>query len=136
MNTNNQEINLKIILPTKILLEVPAIKVTAEADNGSFCLLPRHIDFVTTLVPSILFFVSPEEKEEFLAIDRGILIKQGYNVTVSTQNAVKGQDLGMLQQTIIQEFKTLSEREKTAHSVLAKLEISTIKRFMELNDVL
>ncbi|HBE49542.1 MAG TPA: F0F1 ATP synthase subunit epsilon, partial [Cyanobacteria bacterium UBA11369] len=49
---------LKVLLPTKILLEEEVSKITAEAANGSFCLLPRHIDFVTALVPGILIFVS------------------------------------------------------------------------------
>ena len=48
---------LKVVLPTKILINTTAIKVIAEAENGIFCLLPRHIDFVTTLIPSLLSFV-------------------------------------------------------------------------------
>ena len=35
---------LKIMLPTEILLEKEVVKISAEAQNGSFCLLERHID--------------------------------------------------------------------------------------------
>jgi F-type H+-transporting ATPase subunit epsilon len=45
---------LKILLPTEIILDKEVIKVVAEAENGYFCLLPRHVDFVSTLVPGIL----------------------------------------------------------------------------------
>jgi len=38
--------NLKILLPAGILLNEQVNKVIAEAVNGSFCLLPRHIDFL------------------------------------------------------------------------------------------
>ncbi|MEE3719740.1 F0F1 ATP synthase subunit epsilon [Tumidithrix elongata RA019] len=127
---------LKIILPTKILLETEVSKVVAEAENGSFCLLPRHVDFVAILVPSLLSFIPEEGKEQFWAVDEGILIKQEDTVTVSTQHAVKGEDLGMLRQTIAQQFRAFSDREKTARSVLAKLEISTIRRFIELGEFL
>ncbi len=48
---------LKILLPTEIMLDEEVTKVTAEAGNGSFCLLPRHIDFVAALVPGLLSFV-------------------------------------------------------------------------------
>lgn len=127
---------LKIILPTKILLEQHAIKITAEAENGSFTLLPRHVDFVAILVPSLLSLVSPDGKEQFFAVDEGILVKKGDKVTVSTQHAVKGEDLGMLRQTIAQQFQILSEREQTARSVLINLEVSTIRRFIELGEFL
>ena len=47
---------LMVLLPTEVLIDEEARKITAEAQNGSFCLLPRHIDFVTALVPGILSF--------------------------------------------------------------------------------
>ena len=125
---------LKVILPTKILIETAAIKVIAEAENGLFCLLPRHLDFVTTLIPSLLSFVSPQGQEQFLAIDQGILIKHDHQVMVSTQNAVQGGDLGKLKQTVEQAFHRADEREKTACSILAKLEVSTIRHFIELGE--
>ncbi|MBR8835023.1 MAG: F0F1 ATP synthase subunit epsilon [Stigonema ocellatum SAG 48.90 = DSM 106950] len=125
---------LKVVLPTKILMETAAIKVIAEAENGMFCLLPRHLDFVTTLIPSLLSFVSPQGQEQFLAINQGILIKHGDEVTVATQNAVQGGDLGMLRKTVEQQFQLIDEREKTARSVLAKLEVNTIRHFIELGE--
>jgi len=125
---------LKVVLPTKILINTTAIKVIAEAENGIFCLLPRHIDFVTTLIPSLLSFVSPQGEEEFMAIDQGILIKQGNQVTVATQNAIQGGDLGKLKETVNQQFRLMDEREKNARSVLAKLEINTIRNFIELGE--
>ncbi len=130
------EMRLKVILPTKILLETGAIKVIAEAENGIFCLLPRHLDFVATLIPSLLSFVSPQGQEQFLAIDQGILIKHEDEVTVATQYAVQGSDLGMLRQTVEQQFRLMDEREKTARSVLAKLELNTIRHFIELGEYL
>ncbi|MHC5610953.1 MAG: F0F1 ATP synthase subunit epsilon [Nostoc sp.] len=128
------EMRLKVVLPTKILLEIAAIKVIVEAENGIFCLLPRHIDFVATLIPSLLSFVSPQGQEQFFAIDQGILIKHGDEVIVATQNAVQGGDLGMLKKTVEQQFHLIDEREKTARSVLEKLEINTIRHFIELGE--
>ncbi|PZV15744.1 MAG: F0F1 ATP synthase subunit epsilon [Pseudanabaena sp.] len=126
--------HLKVVLPTKILLEQDVLKVNAEAENGMFCLLPHHLDFVATLVPSLLAFVSSEDEEKFLAIDQGILVKHGNQVTVATQHAVQGGDLGMLKQTVEQQFRLIDEHEKIARSVLAKLEVSTIRRFIELGE--
>ena len=134
MTSTPSEMRLKVVLPTKILMEIAAIKVIAEAENGIFCLLPRHIDFVATLIPSLLSFVSPQGQEQFLAIDQGILIKHGDEVTVATQNAVQGGDLGMLKKTVEQQFHLIEEREKTARSVLEKLEVNTIRHFIQLGE--
>jgi F-type H+-transporting ATPase subunit epsilon len=136
MTDSSSEMRFKVVLPTKILLETAAIKVIAEAENGMFCLLPHHIDFVSTLIPSLLSFVPPQGQEQFLAIDQGVLIKHGNEVIVATQNAVEGGDLGMLKKTVEEEFHFIDEREKTARSVLANLEVNTIRHFIELGEYL
>lgn len=123
---------LKVLLPSEVLIDEKVTKVVAEAENGSFCLLPRHVDFLAALVPGLLSFVSPQGAEEFLAIDEGILIKCGPEVVVSTRNAVRGPDLGMLEQTIEERFQHLNDLEKTARSAFAKLEANFIRRFMDL----
>ncbi|HAX78731.1 MAG TPA: F0F1 ATP synthase subunit epsilon [Cyanobacteria bacterium UBA11372] len=123
---------LKVLLPTKILLEEEVSKITAEAANGSFCLLPRHIDFVTALVPGILIFVSVRGEEKFLAVDEGILVKSSAEVLVSTRHAVQSSDLGLLQETVEKQFRVLNEREKVTRSALAKLEVNIVRQFLEL----
>ncbi len=134
MNSLTSVMHLKVVLPTKILMKIDVLKINAEAENGMFCLLPHHLDFVATLVPSLLSFVSSEDEENFLAIDQGILVKHGNQVTVATQHAFQGGDLGILRQTVEEQFRLIDEREKIARSVLAKLEVSTIRRFIELGE--
>ncbi len=124
---------LKVLLPTKVIIDQEAAKVTAEAENGSFCILPRHIDFVAALVPGIFSFVS-DEKEMFLAIDEGILVKCGKEVLVSTRRAVRGENLGTLKQTVEEEFRILDEREKKTRSILARLEADFARRFLKLRE--
>lgn len=124
--------HLKLLLPTEILIDQTVTKVTAEAENGSFCLLPNHIDFVAALVPGILSFESETGEEFFLAVDEGILVKQGAVVRVSVRNAVRGENLESLQQQVQQQFRQLDEQEKLARSVLARLETSFVREFIEL----
>ena len=123
---------LKVLLPTRVLVDEQVTKVTAEAEDGSFCLLPRHVDFVAALVPGLLSFETPGGSEEFLAADEGMLVKCGPEVLVSTRRAVRGADLGALQRTVEQQFRVLDEREKAARTVAAKLEANLVRRFMEL----
>lgn len=123
--------NLKVCLPSRVLLDVEVTKVRAEAENGSFTLLPKHLDWVASLVPGILTYESGE-KEEFLAVDGGILVKSGPLVTVSTRNAIPGKNLGSLRQAVEETFRTLDERERKARSVLARFEADFIRRFVEM----
>lgn len=123
---------LKLLLPTEILVDEEVLKVTADAENGSFVLLPRHIDFVTSLVPGLFSFVSVEGSEEFLAVDEGLLVKCGPEVLVSTRNAARGPDLGSLKETIERQFRSLTEHEKLARSAFARLEADLVRRFVEL----
>jgi F-type H+-transporting ATPase subunit epsilon len=123
---------LKVLLPTEVLVDAAVTKVIAEAENGSFCLLPRHIDFVAALVPGLFSFVSTEGREEFLAVDEGILVKCGSQVMVSTRNAVIGPDLGTLKQMVEDQFRILDERERMARSAVVKLEADFVRRFIEM----
>jgi F-type H+-transporting ATPase subunit epsilon len=123
---------LKVLLPTEVLVDEPAHKVRAEAQNGHFCLLPRHADFVTALTPGLLFYENAAHEEKVLAVDAGVLVKVGPEVLVSTRAAVAGADLGQLQQVIRERFRVIDERERMTRSALVQIEADFVRRFMEL----
>lgn len=126
---------LTVLLPTEILVDEEVAKVVAEAQNGSFCLLPRHIDFVAALVPGLLSFVKTADgAEEFLAADEGLLVKCGPQVLVSTRQAVRGGELGFLRETVEKTFKVLTDQEKRTRTALANLEANFIRRFLKLEE--
>ena len=120
------------MLPTQILVDEEVRKIVAEGENGFFGLLPRHIDFVSALVPGILLYESEEGEEAFIAIDEGILVKYGATVLVSTRNGVRGADLGDLKETVVRQFKTLDEQERKSRSVISKMEADFVRRFLDL----
>jgi F-type H+-transporting ATPase subunit epsilon len=125
---------LKVLLPTEVLLEEPVTKVIAEAQNGSFCLLPRHIDFVSALVPGILSFTNSDGIEQYIAIDQGTLVKCGREVLISAYNGVRGDDLIQLRHLVEEHFLNLDEQQRTARSALARLEAGVMRRFIELEE--
>jgi len=124
-------VKLKVLLPDKIFLDVEVDKINAEAENGAFTLLPRHVDWVASLVPGILSYQS-DDKERFLALDEGVLVKCGSEVLVSVRSAIAGENLGNLRQTVEEKFQELDEREKKARSILARFEADFIRRFIEV----
>jgi F-type H+-transporting ATPase subunit epsilon len=124
--------NLKVLLPTEILIDEEVGKVTAEAQNGFFCLEPRHIDFAAALVPGLLSFENSEGRETFVAVDEGVLVKCGNSVMVSTRSAVTGGELGELERIVEEEFMVVDEKEKAARTAVAKIEAGFVRRFLEV----
>jgi F-type H+-transporting ATPase subunit epsilon len=127
-------LQLRVLLPTEVLVDESVSKVNAEAENGAFCLLPRHVDFVAALVPGVLSFRDMAGSEVFLAIDRGVLVKCGREVSVSTVNGARGGDLRDLRRLIEKRFVVLDERERRARAALARLEAGTLRGFRALQE--
>ncbi|PKO08334.1 MAG: F0F1 ATP synthase subunit epsilon [Chloroflexi bacterium HGW-Chloroflexi-2] len=124
--------NLKILLPTEVFLETKASKIVAEAGDGFFGLLPRHVDFVSALVPGIFTYWDKDDNEIFMAIDSGLLVKYGQNVLVSTRNAVCGQDLDELETLIDETFNVIDEQDRTARRAVSRMEADFIRRLVEI----
>jgi F-type H+-transporting ATPase subunit epsilon len=125
---------LKVLLPTSILLEQEVDKVVAEARNGQFCLLPRHVDVVAPLVPGVLAFQRGEGAVQYIGIDEGVLVKVAGEVLVSTRQATRGGSLEELQQWVEDEFRLLDEHERKARSAAAKLEAGLVRRFLDVQE--
>ncbi len=125
---------LKVLLPTSILLDETVTKVVAEGQDGAFCLLPKHVDFLSALVPGILTFFKDDQVEEYLAVGEGILVKTDSIIRVSTRHAVRGTDLGQLRKKVTEEFELLDDRERSARSAIAHLEADFARRFLQLKD--
>lgn len=123
---------LEVLLPSGVLLDEAVEKVVARAENGSFCLLPRHVDFAAALPPGILRYIPENGKEQFLGIDEGTLVKCGGRVSVATPAAVRAPDLDALEQAVDRAFNELDERARLTRTAMARLEANVVRRFMEL----
>ena len=126
--------HLKILLPFEIFAEKNGVsRVVAETREGSFGLLPHRLDCVAALAPGILIYENEGEKEVYVAIDEGVLVKTGLDVFVSVRNAIGGTDLGQLREAVEREFLNLNEREVSVRSVMAKMESGFISRLAEFH---
>ncbi len=124
--------NLKILLPFQIFADKTGVtRIVAETREGSFGLLPQRQDCVAALAPGILVYESEAEGEVFLAVDEGVLVKTGPDVLVSVRRAMTGKDLGQLRASVEQEFLSLDDDERSARSVMAKLETGFLRRFAQ-----
>ena len=123
---------LKVYVPSDVVIDQEVTKVKAEAENGWFCILPRHVDCVTALAPGILSFEAAGGKTEYVAVDHGVLVKCGAEVYVSTRSAVAGANLGALRETVEKKFRALREREQASRELEAKLEADLVRGLVEL----
>lgn len=121
---------VRILAAAGVVLECEAAKLVAEAPDGSFCLLPRHIDFVAALVPGILTLTAEDGGETFLAVDEGVLVKHGAQVMVSSFNALQGR-LGELQQAVLERFRQRDQQERDARLALDRLEVNLVHQVLE-----
>ena len=121
-----------MIIPSKSILNQEADKITAPGSEGFFQILPRHIDFVSSLVPGILS-IFHGESILYYAIDRGFLVKKESKVYIVCLKAIAGLDLETLSQTVEDNYRQLGEKEKKINTVLRKLEADTLRRFLEMD---
>lgn len=124
--------NLLLSVPTGVLVDEPVVKVIAEADFGSFALLPEHADIAALLVPGLLAYHLEDGREIFVAVDHGLLVKTGVHVRAACQRAVVAGDLGTAEETVRERFKVRTDTEKRARRALIQLESEILKRVVEL----
>jgi len=124
--------NLKVLLPERILLDETVQRVVAEAEDGSFGILPRHVDFVTAVVPGIMTYIKENGEESFVATDEGIFLKQGSNILVSVENGVRADKLGQLEQAVNNFLSSRGNLEKRSRYALGLLEADFLRRFVEM----
>ena len=126
------EMEVCLRLPTRILYQGMARKLFAVAENGAFGMLPNHIDFVTSLVPSVLILTGPNGSEQIFGIDEGILVKKGHRIDIAIRRGVPGKDLDSLQESVRRNFIEVDEDERVARSALSRLEAGMVRRFADL----
>lgn len=122
---------VKLILPYKTILDKEAEKITAPGIDGEFQILPKHIDATWSLKPGILTIDT--DKKMYFAINTGVLVKQGDLVYISVFQAIPGDSLRELSETVKKSLTDLSDRERKAREILVKLEAETIKKFTEID---
>ena len=121
---------LKIFLPAEVFLDTDITKVVAESPFGSFTLLPRHVDLTTALTSGILAYEGASHGRKYVAVNEGILVKQGEDVMISTRMAIEG-ELGGLHERVEEFLTDIDEKERKARSAVARLEADFIRRFVE-----
>jgi F-type H+-transporting ATPase subunit epsilon len=125
--------HLKILLPYGVFAEIKNVKrIVVETTAGSYGILPRRLDCTAALVTGILLYETESEGEKYIAVNEGILIKAGEQVSISVRNAIGNAPLGKLKAMVEKEMVELDQQEVSARIVMAKLEIGFLRSFQKL----
>ncbi len=128
-------IRLTVNLPDQIFVrETNVIRIVAESLEGSFGILPHRRDCMTALTPGIMVYEIAGKGEQYLAVDEGVLIKTGLDVTVAVRSAVGGHDLHILRSQVEETFVSQGEQAQSVRFVLEKIEDDFIRMMSELQN--
>lgn len=130
-----QSMALQVLTPDGFHTVQTVDRIVAEAEDGSFCLKPKHRDFTTTLVPGILEYSSSAGTIGYVAIDQGLLVKSEQSVVAWVRHAVASDDLEKLKDVIDVEFAGLEEKERAARSAVSRLEADFARRFLKIREI-
>ncbi|MEY9180563.1 F0F1 ATP synthase subunit epsilon [Bradyrhizobium sp. USDA 313] len=123
---------LSIVTPLSIVIEEDGVlAVRAEDATGSFGILPRHADFVTSLAISVVTWQSRNGTRHYCAVRRGVLsVVGGDEVVIATREAVPGDDLIILDKTVLARFHADLESERTENVESTRLRLNAIRQMM------
>ncbi len=122
--------HLKILLPFRVFAEENEVsRIVIETSAGSYGILPQRLDFVAALVPGIFEYETAKHGVRYLAVDDGVMVKTGSEVSVSVRNAAGGADLGKLSEMVQKAFRQQEASRADARSVTLNLEGGFIYRF-------
>ena len=123
---------LRIVTPLAVVVdedEVAALR--AEDASGGFGVLPHHADFLTSLVVSVVRWTSESGAHRFCAVRRGVLsVTLGRQIAIATREAIVGDDLATLEDTVLARFRADLEMERAARAESARLQLNAIRQIM------
>jgi F-type H+-transporting ATPase subunit epsilon len=125
-------LRLRIVTPLSVVIDEDGVlAVRAEDATGSFGILPRHADFLTSLAISVVSWESGNGTRRYCAVRRGILsVTDGHDVAIATREAVPGDDLASLDETVLARFRADIETERTEHVESTRLQLNAIRQIM------
>ena len=123
---------LRIVTPLAVVIdEEGVVAVRAEDATGSFGILPHQADFLTSLAISVVSWESGDTTRHYCAVRRGVLtVRSGHDIDVATREAVPGDDLATLDETVLGRFRADIEAERTEHTESTRLHLNAIRQIM------
>jgi len=123
---------LRIVTPLAVVIDANGVQaLRAEDASGSFGVLPRFADFLTSLTISVVTWRDANGASHYCAVRRGLLsVTGGQEIAIATREAVAGDDLATLDQTVLARFRDDAEAERAERVGNIRLQLDAIRQIV------
>jgi F-type H+-transporting ATPase subunit epsilon len=123
---------LRITTPlSEVIDEDGVLTLRADDGSGSFGILPGHADFLTSLAISVLNWKSGDGTPHYCAVRGGVLsVTAGRDIAIATREAVAGDDLATLDETVLGRFLADIETERVERAESIRLQLNAIRQIV------
>ena len=93
---------LRITTPLAVVVDDGDVRALGADDaTGSFGILPGHADFLTSLAIGVVSWRGADDAVHYCAVRRGVFtVTGGQEIAIATREAVAGDDLATLDETV------------------------------------
>ncbi len=124
-------LNLRVITPSKLVIDEEVDEVVAPGDAGEFGVLPGHVPFITTLMPGELTYKSNGVGKSMI-IDGGIAEVTDNRVDVLAGSVLKYEDIDPEEarreaESILEELKDFGGGDDELKEIERRLKFAEIK---------
>ncbi|MCB9691162.1 MAG: F0F1 ATP synthase subunit epsilon [Alphaproteobacteria bacterium] len=122
-------LTVEIRTPSGVVLQAPALAVSAEDRTGWFGIRPGRTDLVAVLPPGLLV-VRDQEGETFVALSGGLLSLESGHCRVITTEASVSRDLDTVATEVARQHRRRQERAEVHHAVVRDLAREALRRIL------
>ena len=123
---------LRITTPLTLVVDEDAVQVvSAEDASGGFGIQPHHADFLTSLAVGVVSWKDQTGTRHYCAVHGGVLtVTNGRDVAITTREAIRGDDLAVLDQAVLDRFGADAEAERAGRVDSTKLQLRAIREIV------
>ncbi len=123
---------LRITTPLAVALDQEGVlMLRAEDASGGFGIQPGHADFLTSLAIGVVSWKSSDAARHYCAVRGGVLtITAGRDIAIATREAVIGDDLATLGETVLARFRADIESERADRVDSTRLQLNAIRQIV------
>ena len=123
---------LRITTPLAVVVDVDDVRaLRADDATGSFGILPGHADFLTSLAIGVVSWRGGDRDSRYCAVRGGVLsVTGGQEIAIATREAVAGDDLATLDETVLARFRADTETERAERVDSTRLQLNAIRQIV------
>jgi F-type H+-transporting ATPase subunit epsilon len=123
---------LRIITPLAVVVDTDGVHaLRADDATGSFGVMSGHADFLTSLAIGVVTWRGGDDTPHYCAVRRGVLsVTGGQEIAIATREAVAGDDLATLDETVLARFRADIETERAERVDSMRLQLNAIRQIV------